>query len=80
MINKQINMAVLCEKTFKVTLTDATYFTRIKFLKSLVQKKHFGLIWQVVFKLEYLYCQERLDNYFEFEGTWQEVAIQNYSW
>ena len=44
MINKQINMVVLCEKTFKVTLTDATYFTRIKFLKSLVQKKHFGLI------------------------------------
>ena len=25
------------------------------------QKKNFGLIWQAVFKLEYLFCQERQD-------------------
>ena len=33
------------------------YFASSKFLGSLIHKR-FGLIWQVVFKLEYLFFQE----------------------
>ena len=42
---------------FKVAVTDMRYFARSKLSKSLVHKKNFSLIWQVVFKLGYLFCQ-----------------------
>ena len=35
----------------------------VKFSSSLVHKKNFSLIWQVVFKLGYVFCQE-------FEWVW----------
>ena len=40
----------------KVAVADVTYFARSMFLRSLVHKKKFGLIWQVVLKLKYLFC------------------------
>ena len=40
-------------------VTDMRYFARSKFSKSLVHKRNFSLIWQVVFKLGYVFCQER---------------------
>ena len=40
----------------KVAATDMRCFTRIKLSRSLVHKKNFSLIWQVVFKLGYLFC------------------------
>ena len=43
----------------KDTVTDMRYFAGIKFSRSLVHKKNFSLIWQVVFKLRYVFCQER---------------------
>ena len=43
----------------KDTVTDMRYFAWIKFSRSLVHKKNFSLIWQVVFKLRYVFCQER---------------------
>ena len=43
---------------FKGAVTDR-YFVRSKFSRSLVHKKNFTLIWQVVFKLGYIFCQER---------------------
>ena len=43
----------------KVAATDMRYFTRSKCSRSLVRKKNFGLMWQVVFKLGYVFCQER---------------------
>ena len=42
---------------FKVAWANMIYFARNKFLRSLVHKKNFGLIWQIVFKLEYLFYQ-----------------------
>ena len=44
---------------FKGAATDMRYLARSNFCKSLVHKKNFNLIWQVVFKLEYVFCQER---------------------
>ena len=41
-------------------------------LKSLVDKKIFSLIWQVVFKLGYVFFQERQDTSFEFEWIWEK--------
>ena len=38
-------------KTIKTAAPDTKYFVRSRFSRSLVQKKNFGLIWQVVFKL-----------------------------
>ena len=38
---------------------DMRYFARSKFSKSLVHKRNFSLIWQAVFKLGYVFCQER---------------------
>ena len=58
----------------KDTVTDMRYFARIKFSRSLVHKKNFSLIWQVVFKLGHVFCQERLDNSFGFEWTQRKVA------
>ena len=46
-------------KFVKVAATDMRYFARSKFSASLVHKKKLGLIWQVVFKLGYVFCQER---------------------
>ena len=43
----------------KVAVTDIKYFARSNSSTSLVQRKNFSLIWQVVFKLAYLFCQER---------------------
>ena len=42
---------------FKGAVTDMRYFARCKFSTSLVDKKNFSLIWQVVFKLGYVFCQ-----------------------
>ena len=41
----------------KAAVTDMICFARIQLFGSLVQKKIFNLIRQVVFKLEYLFCQ-----------------------
>ena len=43
----------------KGAATDIRQFARSKFSRSLVHKKNFSLIWQVVFKLGYVFCQER---------------------
>ena len=40
--------------SFKVAATDMRRFAR-----NLVHKKSLALIWQVVFKLKYLFCQGR---------------------
>ena len=44
---------------FKSAATDTRYFIRSEFSRSLAHKDHFGLTWQVVFKLEYLFYQRR---------------------
>ena len=44
---------------FKGAVTDMRYFARSEFFRSLVHKKNFGLMWQVVFKLGNLFCQSR---------------------
>ena len=41
----------------KAAVTDVICFARVQLFGSLVQKKIFNLIRQVVFKLEYLFCQ-----------------------
>ena len=43
----------------KGAATDMRYFARGKFSRSLVYKKNFSLMRQVVFKLGYVFCQER---------------------
>ena len=43
------------------------YFARSKLSRSLVEKRNFNLICQVVFKLGYLFDQERKDTSYEFE-------------
>ena len=43
----------------KGAVTDMRYVARSTFSRSLVHKKSFSLIWQVVFKLGYRFCQER---------------------
>lgn len=43
----------------KVTATDLRYLARCKISRSLVRKKRFSLIRQVVFKIEYLFSQGR---------------------
>ena len=53
--------------SFKVEATDTRYLTRSKLFRNLDHKKNFSLIWQVVFKLEYTFCQERYYITFEFE-------------
>ena len=49
----------LKSQTIKVAATDMRYFARSKFSRSLVQTQNFSSIWQVVFKLGYVFCQER---------------------
>ena len=43
----------------KGAVVDMRYFARSKFSWCLVHNKTFSLIWQVVFKLGYVFCQER---------------------
>ena len=43
-------------KYIKVAVADMRYFARSKLSKSLVHRKKFSLIWEVVFKLVYLFC------------------------
>ena len=50
-------MAIECIEP-KATMIDMKYFAGSKFFGSLVHKKNFGLIWQVVFMLRFLFCQE----------------------
>ena len=47
------------ELEFKATATDMRYFAKSKFSRSLVHKKNIGLLWEVLFKLGYLFFQER---------------------
>ena len=54
------------------------YLARSKFSRSLVHKKNFSFIWQVVFKLGYV-CQESWDTSSEFEWTLRKVASENNS-
>ena len=42
----------------KVAMIDIRYFARNKLSRILFHKKNCSLIWQVVFKLKYLFCQE----------------------
>ena len=51
----------LSRPSFKVAAADMRCFARSNFYRSLVHKKNFTLIWQVVFKLGYIFCQERQD-------------------
>ena len=62
---------------FKEAATDVRYFARCKFSRSLVYCKNFTLIWQVVFKLGYIFYQERYNTSFEFEWTQIKVASDN---
>ena len=64
---------------FKAAATDMRYFATSKISNSLVHKKNFSLIWQVVFKLGYVFGQERLDTSFKFEWTRRKVASDNNS-
>ena len=47
------------KKSITGAVTDMIYFARSKFSLSLVHKKNFSLIWQVVFRLGYVFCQGR---------------------
>ena len=47
----KITKKSLIAKNIKVAATDMRYFARCKFFGSLVHKKNFGLIRQVLFKL-----------------------------
>ena len=47
------------ERLIKGAAIDMRYFARSKFFRSYVHKKNFSLIWEVVFKLGYIFCQER---------------------
>ena len=51
----------------KDAATDVRYFARSKLSRSLIHRKNFSVLWQVVFKLGYVFCQERWDTSFEFE-------------
>ena len=51
----------------KGAATDVRYFARSKLSRSLIHRKNFSVLWQVVFKLGYVFCQERWDTSFEFE-------------
>ena len=43
----------------KAAATDMRCFARSKFSRSLLHKKNFSLRWQLVFKLGFVFCQER---------------------
>ena len=46
-----------CIVTFKGAATDMRYFSRNKFSSSLVHKKNFRLIWQVIFEAGYFFVK-----------------------
>ena len=50
------------------------YLARSNVLKSLVHKKKFNLIWHLVIKLKYLFCQVRQDTSFKFESNQRKIA------
>ena len=64
---------------FKSAATDRRYFARNKLSMSSVPNKNFSLLWQIVFKLEYIFCQEREDTAFNFEWIWRKVVNDNNS-
>ena len=43
----------------RAAATDMRCFARSKFSRSLLHKKNFSLRWQLVFKLGFVFCQER---------------------
>ena len=45
---------LIVTRLFEAAATDMRYFARSKFSRSLVHKKNFSLIWQVVFKSGYV--------------------------
>ena len=63
-LNKQVTDSIIpstileCQ-LFEAAATDMKYFARSKFSRCSVHKKNFSLIWPVVFKLRYVFCQER---------------------
>ena len=57
--------------------TDMRYLQGDTFFGSLVYKKVFGLIWQAVFKLGYLFCQGRKDAPFEFKSCKRQLFSVN---
>lgn len=66
-------------QSIKTAGRDAIYFAKSNLSTSFIHQEIFDLMWQVVFKLEYLLCQGRQDNFYEFEWTWQKVFNYNYS-
>ena len=50
-----------------------------RFFRNLVHKEIFGFMWQIVFKLKYLFDQGRQETSFVFEWTCGKVASDNYS-
>ena len=64
---------VLSLHYFKVTETDIRNFSRRKCSRSLVENKNFGLIWEVVAKLEYWYFVERCKMPISSLTQWGEV-------
>ena len=55
--NRPIYFLIKKEKVFIKVAADMRYFARSNLSRSSVHKKTFRLIWQVVFKLGYLFCQ-----------------------
>lgn len=54
-------------QSIKTAGRDAIYFGKSNLSASFIHQEIFDLMWQVVFKLEYLLCQGRQDNSYEFE-------------
>ena len=61
---------------FKAAGTDMKYFSKSKFLKSLVYKKKFTLMWMAVSKLEYLSCPGSSYEIFRKEWIFREFCLQ----
>ena len=61
MLNEQYPTTeyTIYHRDIKVAGADMRYFAMSKFSRSLVYKESFTLIWQVVFELGYIFCQER---------------------
>lgn len=51
----QIISSTFSNKDIKAVVTDMRHFARMIFLTSFIRKQNIGLIWQIVFKLEYLF-------------------------
>ena len=51
----EIISSTLSNKDIKAAVTDMRHFARKIFLTSFIRKQNIGLIWQIVFKLEYLF-------------------------